>query len=299
MGNFGRASKSCRVKGVSTAFWSIVLVGSTMAIGAGFVGGRSIGSAGVLPVADAHRADDELPAPIRQRLMRRSLEGAHSLDAAGAFDPYSDPELGVTARPRPAAGFDPREDRAKIAVIVVDAGSAGPGLDHFVGSSLPFTVAVAPGDDDAQSTAETIEAAGKTVVVDGSQASPARVAALLRDGARGVIASLDERRAGDLLRRIDRNAFVVDASLAEDDDIAPAARAQHRHVYVRDVIADARDDGAYVDFMLRDALAIAQRTGTAIVAVHARTQSFDAVARFADRASRDGADIVALTDLDH
>jgi hypothetical protein len=287
------------VKGVSTAFWSIVLVGSTMAIGAGFVGGRSIGSAGVLPVADAHRADDGLPAPIRQRLMRRSLVGAHSLDEAISFDPYGDPDLAVSERPRSATGFDPRNDRAKIAVIVVDAGSGGPGLDKFIGSPLPLTIAVAPGDDDAQSTAETIEAAGKTVVVDGSQAAPASVAALLHDGARGVIASLDERRSDELLRRINRNAFVVDASLAEDDDLSQAARAQHRQVYVRDVIADARDDGAYVDFMLRDALAIAQRTGTAIVAVHARSESFDAVTRFADRAGRDGADIVALADLDH
>jgi hypothetical protein len=287
------------VKGVSTAFWSIVLVGSTMAIGAGFVGGRSIGSAGVLPVADAHHADDGLPAPVRQRLMRRSLAGAHSLDEAISFDPYGDPDLAVTERPRSASGYDPRNDRAKIAVIVVDAGSAGPGLDKFVGSPLPLTIAVTPGDDDAQSTADAIEAAGKTVVVDGSQASPARVAALLRGDARGVIASLDERRSDALLRSINRSVFVVDASLAEDDDLYHAARAQHRQAYVRDVIADARDDGAYVDFMLRDALAIAQRTGTAIVAVHARSESFDAITRFADRASRDGADIVALTDLDH
>jgi hypothetical protein len=285
------------VRGVSTAFWSIVLVGSTVSIAAGFVGGRSIGSAGALPVADATRAGDGLPAPIRQRLMRRSLFGDHSLDAAGAFDPYSDPDLGVTERSRAAAGYDPHIDRPKIAVIVIDAGSAGPGLDMFTHSPLPLTLAVAPGDDDAGSAVEAIEAAGKTAVVDGSQGSPARVAALLHDGARGVIASLDEQRAGALLRGIDRNALVVDAALSEDDAIGPTARVLHRRLYTRDVIADARDDGAYVDFMLRDALAIAQRTGTAIVAVHARAESFDAITRFADRASRDGADIVALTDL--
>ena len=298
MGNFRRTSKSRRVKGVSTAFWSIVLIGSTASIAAGFVGGRSIGSAGALPVAEAHHEDDGLPAPIRQRLLRRSLFGAHSLDAAGAFDPYADPELGVTDRSRPAAGYDAADDRAKIAVIVVDAGGAGPGLDTFVNSPLPLTLAVAPADDDAAAIVEKIAAAGKTAVVDASQASAAQVTSLLHDGAQGVIASLDQERATSLLGHIDRNALVVDAALAEDDDVTAAARALHRHVYTRDVIADARDDGAYVDFMLRDALAIAQRTGTAIVAVHARTQSFDAIARFADRAQRDGADIVALTDLD-
>lgn len=286
------------MKGVSTAFWSIVLVGATVSIGAGFVGGRSIGSAGSLPVADAHHEGDGLPAPIRQRLLRRSLSGAHSLDAASAFDPYGDPDLGVSERKRPAS-FDQIDGRAKIAVIVVDAGRAGPGLEPFVESSLPYTLAVAPTDDDAQSTAASIVAAGKTVVVDASATTPARVTELLRAGARGVLVSLDQRRATDLLRGIDHNAFVVDAALAEDDDVAAAAHALHRQLYVRDVIADARDDGAYVEFMLRDALAIAQRTGTAIVAIHARTQSFDALSRFADRARRDGADIVALNDLDN
>ena len=297
MGNFRGTPKKYHMKSVSTAFWSIVLVGSTMAIGAGFVGGRSIGSADVLPVADPHRHDTLLPDPIRQKLMRRSLFGTHSLDAANAYDPYADPELGVTDRSWKKTNFDPGSDRAKIAVIVVDAGRVGSGIDKFVNSSLPYTLAIAPGDDAAESTVETIAAAGKTAVVDASQATPARTSRLLHAGAHGVIASLDEQRAAVLLHGIDRNAFVVDASLAEDDGVSGAARALHRRLYVRDVIADARDDASYVDFMLRNALAIAQKTGTAIVAVHARTMSFNAVARFADRAQRDGADIVALTDL--
>ena len=57
------------------------------------------------------------------------------------------------------------------------------------------------------------------------------------------------------------------------------------------------DSTSYVDFMLRDALGIAQRHGSAIVLVHARQQTFDALRRFADRARRDGADIVPITAL--
>jgi hypothetical protein len=298
MGNFGRTSKERGVKGVSTAFWTIVLLGSTVSIAAGFVGGRSIGSAGALPVAESRPDDDGLPAPIHQRLLQRSLFGPHSLDAAGGADPYGDPEIAVAERPGKSPSFDDGEDRAKIAVIVVDAGRAGPGLEPFVGSSLPLAMVVAPGDDEAHATVASLAGAGKIVVADGSQASPAQVASLLRDGASGVIASLDASRATALLRGIDRNAFVVDASLAEDDGVWRAARALHRRVSMRDVIADARDDAPYVDFMLRDALAIAQRTGSAIVAVHARTMSFDALSRFADRAQRDGADIVSLADLE-
>ena len=152
MGNLGRTSKERGVKGVSTAFWTIVLLGSTVSIAAGFVGGRSIGSAGALPVAESRPDDDGPPAPIRQGLLRRSLFGSHSLDAAGGADPYGDPEIAVAERPVASPHFDDGEDRAKIAVIVVDAGRAGPGLEPFAGSPLPLAMAVAPGDDDAHAT---------------------------------------------------------------------------------------------------------------------------------------------------
>jgi hypothetical protein len=158
-------------------------------------------------------------------------------------------------------------------------------------------LAVGPGDDDAQSTVESLVAAGKTVVADADGASPSQVAELVRAGASGVLASLPSDRAAAVLHAVDSGAVVVDAGLDEDDGVWRVARELHRRVYERDVIADARDDGAYVDFMLRDALAIAQRTGSAIVALHARSSSFDALTRFADRAQRDGADIVALGDL--
>lgn len=84
--------------------------------------------------------------------MRRSLFGVHSLDASNAYDPYADPDLGVTDRSRQKTDFDPAAERAKIAVIVVDAGRVGSGIDKFVNASLPYTLAVAPGDEDAQST---------------------------------------------------------------------------------------------------------------------------------------------------
>jgi hypothetical protein len=298
MGDLGGTSKTHGVKGVSTAFWSIVLVGSTVSIAAGFAGGRSIGSAGSLPVAEAHQDDDGgLPAPLKQRTIRRSLFGAHSLDAAGGTDPFGDPDVAVSERSATAGAFDSRNERAQIAVIVVDAGRAGPGLDPFVASPLPMTMAVAPGDDDAQSTVETLVAAGKSVVADATAASPGQVAALVRAGAGGVLASLPADRAAAVLHAAGPGAYVVDAALDEDDDVWRTARQLHRRVFQRDVIADARDESSYVDFMLRDALAIAQRTGSAIVAVHARSSSFDALTRFADRAQRDGADIVALSDL--
>jgi polysaccharide deacetylase 2 family uncharacterized protein YibQ len=297
MGDFGGAAKRGGVRGVSTAFWSIVLLGSTVSIAAGFAGGRSIGAAGSLPPSTRTEAIASLPEPIRQRLFTRQLFGAHSLDAAEAADPYGDPSLAVADYPRARGDFDPRRDRAKIAVVVVDAGRAGDGLGPFVSSPLPVNLVVSPTDDGARATCASIRKAGKFVVVDASSAAPRQVAALVRDGAPAVIASLGEARARALMRALDRSTIVVDAELAEDDVVSSAAKQTTHPALVRDVIADARDDAPYVDFMLRDALALAERNGSAIVVIHARTQSFDALARFADQAQRDGADFVSLADL--
>jgi hypothetical protein len=295
MGDLGGTAKRRGVRGVSTAFWSVVLAGSAIAIAGGFAGGRSIGLAGALPPPQP--PDAALPAPIRQRMFTRELVGAHSLDAASGADPYGDPDVAVADDARAATGFDPRRDRARIAVIVVDAGRAGGALAPFVSSSLPVTFVVDPTDDEAASTCASLRAAGKLVAIDASDVKPAQVAHLVRAGAPAVIGSLDEARARALVGALGRSTIVIDAQLGEDDDLAAVARAAGRPVLQRDVIADARDDGPYVDFMLRDALAIAERRGSAIVAVHARTTSYDALARFADRAQRDGADIVPLDDL--
>ncbi len=284
------------MKGVSTAFWSIVLLGSSLSIAAGFAGGRSIGAAGALPPARPVNISD-LPDPVRQRLITRQLIGVHSLDAAVDVDRYGDPSVAVADYPRPRATFDDERGRAKIAVLIIDAGRAGSALSQFVASTVPLTFVVAPGDDGARATCADIRGAGKDVAIDASAARPEQVALLVHDGAAAVIASLDEDRAGRLMRVLDRRTIVVDAALDEDDAIADAARASHHPMLERDVIADARDDAPYVDFMLRDALALAQRTGHAIVAIHARTSSFDALTRFADRAQRDGADFVPLTAL--
>jgi polysaccharide deacetylase 2 family uncharacterized protein YibQ len=282
------------MKGVSMAFWSIVLLGSTVSIAGGFAGGRSIGAADSLK---PRAVDTQLPPPIAQRIVSRSLVGPHSLDAAMLDDPYGDPERGVAAHPAERKNFDPRTERARVAVIVIDAGRAGPALATFVSSPLPLTLAVAPGDDDAQATCAAIAQAGKTVVVDASSARPPAVAALLHAGAHGVIASLDAPQATALMHAVGSNAIVVDAALAEDDDLYRVARETAHRAVTRDVIADARDDAPYVDFMFTDALAIAQRTGTAIVAIHARTATYDALTRFADHAQRDGVDLVAVDNL--
>ena len=294
MGNFRGASKNRWVKGVSTAFWAVVLLGSTCSIAAGFVGGRTVVAAGALPAPV--RVDLPPPLPIRTESVTRTLSGAHSLDGADDVDPYADPTLGVTEHPWPAQSFDPRAARAKIAIVVADASRVGRELDAFTASTLPLTLVVTPADDGAAHVATTARTAGKDVLVDASASRPSDVAALV-PGTQGIFGSLDRRQAHDVLQAVGRNVLVVDSALREDDDLATVLHGGVQRFLWRDVIADARDDARYVDFMLRDALAIAQRHGSVIIVVHARAETLTALEHFADRAQRDGADLVPISSL--
>jgi polysaccharide deacetylase 2 family uncharacterized protein YibQ len=292
VGDFGGTSKKHGVRVASTALWLVVLLASVFSIAAGFLGGRTVAARALATPVPLSLLPP--PEPLRVEKVHRVLSGAHSLDAADDVDPYGDPTLGVAPHPWTGPAFDARTDRAKIAILVVDGSRAGPELARFTTSPLAFTVVVAPGDDGAADAGAAARAAGKAVLVDASGAKPAQVATLARNFD-GVLASLDAPAARALLHAVGRDALVVDAGISEDDRL-PEVATKKRLLW-RDVIADARDSATYVDFMLRNALSIAQRHGTAIVLVHARPETFRAVQKFADRARRDGADIVPITDL--
>lgn len=283
------------MKGVSTAFWSVVLLGSTFSIAAGFAGGRSVVSAGALSPPPIP-VELPPPEPIRIQAPYRQLIGLHSLDGDDDVDAYADPTLGVAAHDWPQQPFDALRQRAKLAIVVVDASRAGSDLDAFAASPLAFTFVVSPQDGEAERVRDAALAAGKSVLVDATDASPADVAAL-DGGTSGIWGSLDGRDARALVRSLPRGTLVVDAALSDDDELAPVARRARCTVLTRDVLADARPGASYVAFMLNDALAIAQRHGFAIVVVHGRTDTLTVVRRFADRARRDGADIVPIASL--
>jgi len=79
--------------------------------------------------------------------------------------------------------------------------------------------------------------------------------------------------------------------------ISSAARAARRSALTRDVVVDARDEPAYVDFLFDQGLAIARRTGVATVALHARASSLRALERFVERARRADVELVDLRAL--
>jgi len=277
-------------------FWTLVLTGSLLALAAGFAGGRSFGSAGVAalrppparaPVADAVARDFE-----------RDLHGVHSLDEADdPRDAYDEAEDAVAARPdgwAPAA-FDPRRERARVALVVVDAGSAGTPADAFVTSPIPFTLVV-PADTEADAL-HAARAAGKAVLIEAAGAAPDAIRARMRDGAIGLVSAATGDRARAAVRAAGAHAIVLDPLLDDDAASYRIARAAHLQACTRDVIADGRDADPLMDELFRAALQRAQRTGVAVVLLHARPHSLAAAERFALAAERDDIDLVPIDQL--
>lgn len=286
------------MSGVSTAFWSFVLAGSVVTIGLGFAGGRSYARTSLTPhpIAQPVHAlpiPDELPA----RAFTRALHGADSLDTAQDDpDPYGDVDEAVAARPddSPKTTFDGRKERPRIAVVVVDADREATALPGFASEPFPLTILVPPAD--LRGALAVARDGAKAALLDCADADAATVAAARRAGVAGIACSTAETARARMLVAANGRGMVLDDRL-HDDALYRAARLAHRPALSRDITVDARLERGYVDFLFTQALATAQRTGTATVAVHARDGSRRALERFAARAERDGAELVDVQAL--
>lgn len=281
------------MNGVSTAFWTLVLAGSALAIGLGFAGGRTYARTSLTPHPivrhdNAPALPDELPA----RAFARALHGADSLAAAEDDpDPYGDVDAAVAARPpaAPPIAFDGRTQRPRIAIVVVDADREATALPGFASEPFPLTILVPPAD--LRGTLGLAREGGKATLLDCADADAASVTAARRAGVAGIACSTAEAARARMLVAANGRGVVLDDRL-HDDALYRAARAARRPSLSRDITVDARLERGYADFLFGQALATAQRTGVATVAVHARDGSRRALERFAARAERDGAEFV-------
>jgi hypothetical protein len=280
-----------------TVVWSVVLGGSLLAIGVGFAGGHSYGTAALGPPRVAPRAAPPPPDSIEPRDLTRMLHGARSLDAAeNDPDRYGDPDRAVAMRPSGWAprAFDARHDRARVSVLLVDVDRSASALGAFLAEPYPLAVVIAAQTPSAALRA--VREAGQTALIACGDAAPSELAVLRRAGAAGIACSTAEDGRAEAFVEANRGGLVVD-DLLDGDALLRAARRAGVQTVSRDVTADAREDGPYVDFLLMQSLAIAQRTGVAAVALHARPASREAFERFALRAQRDGVDLVSLGGL--
>lgn len=276
----------------ATFFWSAILGGSVVAIGAGFLGGRSVGTHTLAPPHPV-RAAAALPGAIAPRTIVRALHGAGSFDPGEDPDPYAADELAVAARPDgwrdPDPGAPPR-----VAILVVGGDRDASALDALLAEAVPLAVLIGP--DDAHDTLRVVREAGKSALVDCAHVDLATLASLRRGGAEGIACSTADAARARALIAADGTGLVFDDRFG-DDALYRTARARHVPVVSRDVVVDAREESAYIDFLFDQAIAIARRTGLATVALHARGSSVAALERFTDRAQRNGVEIVQMRAL--
>jgi hypothetical protein len=141
-----------------------------------------------------------------------------------------------------------------------------------------------------------VREAGKSALVDCAHVDLATLASLRRGGAEGIACSTADAARARALIAADGTGLVFDDRFG-DDALYRTARARHVPVVSRDVVVDAREESAYIDFLFDQAIAIARRTGLATVALHARGSSVAALERFTDRAQRNGVEIVQMRAL--
>jgi len=285
------------MKHFGNLFWTLILGGSLIAVVIGFAGGRSFGNAAV---AQLHPRPAKPLAPAIARTFDRQLHGVNSLEEADdPRDAYDEAEAAVVDRPDgwAPAHFDSLHQRARVALVVVDAGMAGTPAQAFTTSPIPFTLVVPGGDDNGIMQAALT--AGKTVLVDAGNSDPDGIRARIKAGAIGTLSDASDRGAARaMVAETGSHALVLDPLLQSDGMAYRVARHSGLTAMTRDVIVDGRDADPLVDALFASALGRAQRTGVAIVLLHARPHSLAAAERFAVRAQRDGVDVVSLNALD-
>lgn len=290
MGDLERAPHANGLSRLGTLAWSAVLAGSVLAIGVGFAGGRRYGAEALRPPPPPPRALP--PIAMRPRELPRSLHGGASFDPGDDDpDPYGDPDRAVATRSPGWAPrrFDERHQRPQVGILVVDGDRAASLVAPFAAEPYPLAIVVAP--DVTNDTLSVVRQGGKSALVACDGAALDAIAALRRAGAAGIACSIGDPDHARALVAADRGGVVLDDRLA-DGALYRAARAARLRAVTRDVVVDARDQDAYVDFLFAQAIAIARRTGVATVAVHARPASRRGLERFAARAAADGIDLV-------
>jgi hypothetical protein len=280
---------------IATAFWSLVLGGSVLAIALGFLGGRRFATA--LQPQPRPLARLAVPPLLDAVARERTLRGANSLDA-GPDDPdrYGDVDDAVATRPAGSGSsrYDARTDVARVAIVAVEPERSASALPALVAEPFPLAVVVPP--DDAGGALELVRAGGKGVLVNCAGADLGAIARLRSDGAAGIACSTADPARARALVAANGSGLVFD-DLLDGRSLYRAARAERRPALTRDLIVDARDDPPYVEFLFAQALAIAHRSGSATVALHVRDDSRRALERFAARAERERVRIVPLASL--
>lgn len=249
------------------------------------------------------------------------------------------PEVPSTATPAPTASAQaslppvpPRvgnPNAPKLALIIDDCGQWVSVERRFIALPIPITLSVLPHVHASKMIAQEAADAGKGVMlhlpmetVSGLDPGPGRITTEMTDAqiaaqvnddlaqvplAQGVNnhegskASADRRVMSDVVDVLQKHGglFFVDSRTSAASVAQAVASAAGMPSASRDVFLDNKDEVAYTEGQLREAAAIAKRTGSAIAIGHPRATTLAAIKAMIPQFESAGIQFVLARDLAH
>jgi hypothetical protein len=241
------------------------------------------------------------------------------------------PQASPSASSSPLPVLSPRAatsgGTAKLALIVDDCGQWLDTERGYLALGIPLTMSVLPDVRYTSSIAQEAASAGKGVMLhlpmetlSGLNPGPGKVTTEMTDAqitamveadlaqvplARGVNnhegskGSSDTRVMNDVIAVLAKhgNLFFIDSKTSPTSVGEQVAAAQGVPTAGRDVFLDNKEDVAYSEGQLREAAAIAKRTGSAIAIGHPRPTTLAAVKNLIPELQAEGIEFVLVSDL--
>ena len=267
------------MKNFANWFWGGILTVAVLSIAAGFLSGSSLPGARAMPAAI--KVPEIAPAPIE-----RSLFGARGHDASfEEFEPTVDEP--VVGRP---PGWAPetapaQSDTARLAIVICGMGADGT-LDHRF-SAIPYPLSFAvPANGSVPSDVQRTD--GRAMLVEADASTPLdrlseRFAAVHAGGVITPLAGEPSNAEALVTLLAGSKAFLIDGMANGSPQFYDAARDERVAAASRDIVIDAYEEQSYVEYMLRQAVRLARRTGVAIAVGHAYPETYEALRRNLER----------------
>jgi uncharacterized protein len=229
----------------------------------------------------------------------------------------------------PSLAPSPNPSGAKLALIIDDCGQWVDIERGYIALPVPLTLSVLPHVHAATQIAQEAHDAGKGVMLhlpmeplSGVYPGPGEVKTSMTDAQiasqvqddlaqvplaagvnnhEGSKASADPRVMRDVMQVLVQhgNLFFIDSRTNAASVGARAASAAGIPTASRDVFLDNKEDVAYSEGQLREAAAIAQRTGSAIAIGHPRATTLEAVREMIPQLQAQGITFVLVQSLTH
>ena len=274
-----------------------------------------------------HRQPSTPAQPIAQATATATATETATFAASTAPLPTQTP----TATPiaAPSARPSPNASGAKLALIIDDCGQWVDIERGYIALPVPLTLSVLPHVHAAAQIAQEAHDAGKGVMLhlpmeplSGIYPGPGEIKTSMTDDqivaqvqddlaqvplAQGVNnhegskASADPRVMHDVMQVLAQHGdlFFIDSRTNAASVGAQAASAADIPTASRDVFLDNKEDVAYSEGQLREAAAIAERTGSAIAIGHPRATTLQAVRDLIPELQAQGIDFVLVQSLTH